>query len=319
MYTQVSQEEASDVNAIINSKYKVVEPIARGVWGIVMVVRNIFTNELFAMKKLYGDDEVLNESLRCAWAMKPIMTHPNILNTRELFLHRNTDLTRQSDVALCYIMRYYKNQDLKSLLQKTRDRGEFLSEKQIYRYMLQLSYALECLHNHGFVHRDLKPSHVMISDDFESLYLGGFGMSQPVDQIQEQQMTSSMFKYLSPEVVDSIERKVTPESEVWTLGCIFFEMITLQIDERNLYMDWKMKGCDSFQEEIKNEILSCGFSEQLYSIVGGMLQEKPERITLDVLVQQIRGTLNYPKQIVDTMCAVCLRARHEAVSSVDSQ
>lgn len=76
----------ADQHDIINEKYKIVERIGRGAFGMVYLVEDITTHIQFALKQIFADDATINASLRTSWLVRPLMHHPEILEVLDVFI-----------------------------------------------------------------------------------------------------------------------------------------------------------------------------------------------------------------------------------------
>jgi NIMA (never in mitosis gene a)-related kinase len=93
------------------------------------------------------------------------------------------------------------------------------------KWFVQLSLALTHIHSQKILHRDLKTSNLFLTGE-GSLMIGDFGISKVLESTQEFAKTSlgTPF-YLSPEVC--MGQRYDYKSDIWTLGCILYEMLTL--------------------------------------------------------------------------------------------
>jgi serine/threonine protein kinase len=93
------------------------------------------------------------------------------------------------------------------------------------RIASQVAQALDALHAHGIVHRDVKPSNVLLDERGDAV-LTDFGLARGADSTQltrEGQIVGSLH-YLAPELIDG--GAATPASDVYALGCLLFECLT---------------------------------------------------------------------------------------------
>jgi serine/threonine protein kinase len=125
-------------------------------------------------------------------------------------------------------MRYVRGPDLWEIVHKD---GRF-PEQRAMRLVGQLASALFDVHEHGLVHRDVKPQNVLVwnagSSD-EHCFLTDFGLAKALDE------TSGITKigalgtrgYMAPEVVNG--GHATPACDQYALACLLFELLTEEL------------------------------------------------------------------------------------------
>jgi serine/threonine protein kinase len=101
-----------------------------------------------------------------------------------------------------------------------------LSLPQIQSYMGQLLAAVSSMHSLGFVHRDLKPANVFVTRA-NVLKLGDFGLTKYIATDTVRPLTQEVVtpSYRAPELLLG-DQHYTQAVDVWSLACVFFEMIT---------------------------------------------------------------------------------------------
>ena len=110
-----------------------------------------------------------------------------------------------------------------SLKQRIRDGME---PKEIETVLRQLASALDYAGQHGFIHRDVKPDNVLFRADGSALLMD-FGIAaNPLrdNSVTQTQAIMGTPKYMSPEQHRS--QPLTPQSDLYSLGCVFYEMLT---------------------------------------------------------------------------------------------
>ena len=118
-------------------------------------------------------------------------------------------------------MRYVEGSDLKTLLREgPLDPGRAIA------ICSQVAAALDAAHARGLVHRDVKPSNVLL-DTQEHVYLADFGLSRRLaEQTPELEATLSLGTpaYVAPEQIEGAE--VDAQADVYSLGCLLHECLT---------------------------------------------------------------------------------------------
>jgi len=139
--------------------------------------------------------------------------HPNIVDIYDLGV---------SDDHAHIAMEYAAGGDLKERIQKG------IPEAEAIAYTKQIASAIAQLHSLGILHRDLKPGNIMVRAD-GSLALIDFGLAKRMRLKQEITDNGEIFGtpyYMSPEQghADDVDER----SDVYSLGVIFYEMLTGQ-------------------------------------------------------------------------------------------
>jgi eukaryotic-like serine/threonine-protein kinase len=93
-------------------------------------------------------------------------------------------------------------------------------------FMSQIAAALQHAHNHGVVHRDLKPTNLFFGEDGR-LVLGDFGIARDTHETEGTDPGKAVgtFAYMSPEQICA-EREITGKSDLYSLGCVAYEMLS---------------------------------------------------------------------------------------------
>ncbi len=108
--------------------------------------------------------------------------------------------------------------------------GKPLPVPEALRHFLQMCYALRAAHKAGVLHQNLKPDNVLF-DHMGNARLADFGMSRVIETDNPQKQMPQVFMgtggmgYLPPEQLTS-KKEFGPESDLYMLGLILFEMLT---------------------------------------------------------------------------------------------
>jgi len=145
--------------------------IGRGAFGEVRVVRRNDNDdkEVYAMKSMRKKDMIQKHQVAHIRAERDLLAAAD--NQWLVKLH----FSFQDDEYLYLVMEYCPGGDLMTILM----REDILSEPHTRFYMSELAMAIQCVHDLGFAHRDLKPDNVLI--DFEGhVQLSDFGLAKPI-------------------------------------------------------------------------------------------------------------------------------------------
>ena len=93
-------------------------------------------------------------------------------------------------------------------------------------YLEQVAGALQHAHNHGVIHRDLKPNNLFFASDGR-IVLGDFGVAHDVHDLDatDHGTTVGTYAYMSPEQI-AAEGALSGQSDLYSLGCVAYEMLT---------------------------------------------------------------------------------------------
>ena len=94
----------------------------------------------------------------------------------------------------------------------------------------QLCLGIKQIHDKNIIHRDLKPENILINKS-NKLKIGDFGLSKKFNSYKTYTLTpkeAGTTQYTAPEILDE-EGKYNKMSDIWSLGCIIYELFTLKM------------------------------------------------------------------------------------------
>ncbi|KAK3240989.1 hypothetical protein CYMTET_24353 [Cymbomonas tetramitiformis] len=144
--------------------------IGRGAFGEVRICREKDSGKICAMKKLRKTDMVRRGQVEHVRAERNLLAEVNSPCVVKLFY------SFQDDEYLYLIMEYLPGGDVMTLLM----RKDTLSEEETRFYIAQTVLAIESIHDHNYIHRDIKPDNLLL-DQHGHMKLSDFGLCKPVD------------------------------------------------------------------------------------------------------------------------------------------
>lgn len=130
----------------------------------------------------------------------------------------------EEDGFLLIAMDYCGGGDLHSLI--TKRNGILFPEDRILDWFVQLCLAVKYIHDRKILHRDIKSQNIFLTDDGK-VRLGDFGIAKILNSSSELAQTCiGTPYYLSPEMCEN--KPYNNKSDVWALGCVLYEMVTLR-------------------------------------------------------------------------------------------
>jgi serine/threonine protein kinase len=133
----------------------------------------------------------------------------------------------ESPECLYLVLDYKRGGSIKDLVKK---QGKGLSEKECKYYISQVLEGLAAIQEQGIIHRDLTPQNLFLDfsgkkgSKLPSVSIGDFGLSFYMDIYNPEKLRCGTPSYMAPEVIQST--KYSMKSDVYTLGCTLFFMIT---------------------------------------------------------------------------------------------
>ena len=214
----------------ISERYRPVEFIGSGAYGSVITAIDTGREEKreVAIKKLKNISDIfdLKRVLREILIMK-YAEHENIVPLYDVIFHYNTN---KEEKKICDV--YLVMEKLDGDLQKIIVSKQELSDEHYQFILFQILRALLYLHSANIIHRDFKPSNVLINEDC-TVKLCDFGMSRGLKETSEQnnaQLTEYVVTrfYRAPEIMLS-SHHYSKKIDVWSVGCTFAELISKKI------------------------------------------------------------------------------------------
>merc|ERR1719433_494503 len=232
-------------------KYKItdfdcVKTIGRGAFGEVRVVRKKEDNKVYALKMMRKKEMIAKKQVTHIRAERNLLAaadNPWLVKLLYSF---------QDDTWLYLVMEYCAGGDLMTILM----REDILTEEQTRFYMAELALAIQSVHELKFVHRDLKPDNVLISNQGH-IKLSDFGLAKGFESKEEQYINQYQAKasqytdvntskapirnkkfkrdrklmystvgtpdYIAPEVFS--QKGYQKEVDWWSLGVIMYECL----------------------------------------------------------------------------------------------
>ncbi|MEF8795183.1 MAG: protein kinase [Salinivenus sp.] len=200
-------------------RYVVREHLGGGGMGVVYRARDLELSREVALKflppRLAASEEAERRFVREAKAASRL-DHPNIGTIYEIGRADEGKAKGQRFIA----MAYYDGETLKEKL----DREGPLPVEEALRYAEKIAEALTRAHEAGIIHRDVKPSNVMVTGRGE-VKLVDFGLARVVGRSRLTQPGRRLgtAAYMSPEQAEGEE--VGPAADVWALGVLLYEML----------------------------------------------------------------------------------------------
>ena len=147
----------------------------------------------------------LKDHLGAAWALRPL------------------DLLHQRGQAIL-LLEPARGEPLDRLIGRPMEVGRFL------RLAVALSSALGQLHQRGLIHKDIKPTNILVDVATDQIKLTGFGIASPLPRERQApgppEVIAGTLAYMAPEQTGRMNRSVDSRSDLYSLGVTLYEMLT---------------------------------------------------------------------------------------------
>lgn len=200
---------------IIAGKYEVLEVIGRGGMGTVYKALQRNLDRIVAIKML-SEELAADPEFRARFQQEATiiarLNHPNIVAVHDIEPHNHT---------FCIIMEYLEGETLQARI----DRDVVLPEREALSIGAQVARALHYAHEHGIVHRDVKPDNIHISPQGVAKVMD-FGIARFLQSKLKTQTGISMGtpKFMSPEQVTG--KNVDGQTDLYSLGICLYMALT---------------------------------------------------------------------------------------------
>ncbi|MDH6199058.1 ABC-type amino acid transport substrate-binding protein/predicted Ser/Thr protein kinase [Mycobacterium frederiksbergense] len=196
--------------------YQLQKLIGRGGMGEVYQAYDADTDRIVALKVLpphLAQDATFQERFRRESHAAAGVSNPHVVP-----IHGYGEI----DGRLYLDMRLIEGRNLGAMLGKT---GKPLDPAFVVGMVEQVAEALDSAHQAGLIHRDVKPSNILIADN-DFVYLIDFGLARTAGEsgMTTAGSTLGTLAYMAPERFDG--GKVDPRSDVYALACVLYECLT---------------------------------------------------------------------------------------------
>ncbi len=195
-------------------RYRLLELLGRGGMGEVWRAFDTATERVVALKVLpanLANDPVFQERFRREARSAAALDEPHVVPIHDF---------GEIDGRLFVTMRLIKGRDLHSILRS----GPIAAERAV-RIIDQIASALHAAHQVNLVHRDVKPSNILVTDD-DFAYLIDFGIARAAGQsgLTSTSAVIGTWAYMAPERISTGQSDA--RADIYALACVFYECLT---------------------------------------------------------------------------------------------
>ncbi|KAJ5120200.1 hypothetical protein N7448_010869 [Penicillium atrosanguineum] len=213
----------------VRDRYHIVGFISSGTYGRVYkaIGKNGHKGE-FAIKKFKPDKEGesiqytgLSQSAIREMALCTELSHANVVQLEEIILE---------DKCIFMVFEYTEHDLLQIIHHHTQPQRHAIPAKMVRSILFQLLNGLLYLHTNWVLHRDLKPANILVTSS-GAIRIGDLGLARlfykPLNSLFTGDKVVVTIWYRAPELLLG-SRHYTPAVDMWAVGCIFAELLSLR-------------------------------------------------------------------------------------------
>uniref|UniRef100_A0A0D9VBY3 Mitogen-activated protein kinase n=1 Tax=Leersia perrieri TaxID=77586 RepID=A0A0D9VBY3_9ORYZ len=214
------------------SQYQIQEVVGKGSYGVVAAAVDTHTGERVAIKKINDVFGHVSDAIRILREIKllRLLRHTDIVEIKHIMLPPTRREFRD-----IYVVFELMESDLHQVIEANHD----LSPEHHRFFLYQLLCALKYIHSANVFHRDLKPKNILVNSD-SKLKICDFGLARVAFNDSPSTIFWTVYYtvvynlkdyvatrwYRAPELCGSFFSKYTPAIDIWSIGCIFAEILT---------------------------------------------------------------------------------------------
>ena len=258
---------------INNKEYNIIKELGKNGFGRVIQVSSNSDNKNYAVKVIPITEETKDQ-------FKNIQNEVDILsklNCNNIVKYYNSS---KDENNIHILMEYCPENNLRNFINEYIKNKTFIKENIIKNIIKQICLGLKEIHNKKIIHRDLKPENIFINENMD-IKIGGFGLSKQLKSYKEYELYNSKAgaeDYIAPEI--KFKGIYNEKSDMWSLGCIIYELFTLNIYYKDNFMDQVTK--------IDTE----KYNNKWQNLIDSLLLDYAKRIDINQVFKILEDKLN---------------------------
>ncbi|MCX6561832.1 MAG: protein kinase [Candidatus Aminicenantes bacterium] len=281
-------------------KYEIIRSLGSGGFGSVYLAKDVWLDIKVAIKVPHKQSLELYKLLKEP-RMQAALDHPNIVRLLA---------AEKVDKVFFFVMEYVRGRTLEKILQKEKT----LDVPAAIDTIRQVAAGVEHAHKNKIIHRDLRPSNIMVSEEGQ-VKITDFGTSAWLQNVPYATTRIGSPPYMAPE---QFLGKAGFAADIYSMGCILYEML---IGRPPIYDPDPFKILEKAQEgkitppRIKNMRVPRELDEIVMKCLAAKTEERYERPgELLRALAEIRGE-KHPKTEIDDILGR-IRARERSTGDL---
>jgi serine/threonine protein kinase/Tfp pilus assembly protein PilF len=264
--------------------YEILGELGRGGMGVIYLARQQSLNRPVALKMVLAGIHATAKArtrFRTEAVAVARLQHPNIVQIYEI---------GEFDGSPFLALEYVSGGNLADKVN-----GQAQPDRYAAELVEILAHAVHYMHHCGILHRDLKPTNVLLTAN-ETPKISDFGLAKLVDGEMRLTRTDTLVgtpNYMSPERASGITRSIGASADVYSLGTILYELLTGRAPFHGVTVLDTLEQVRS-QQPVPPRSLQPGIAPELETICLKCLEKKPRDryATAEALAGDLRSFLD---------------------------
>jgi serine/threonine protein kinase len=202
--------------------FNIIKKISSGSFGIVYLIK--YNNDYAALKRINLNDLNYDDYRRQLHELNILFFN------NSPYLLKGLDININNSQYLEIVTPYYEGGTLENYIMTHKSCNKQINSTIIKNLLLNLCMGIKYLHDNDIIHRDLKPANILLDNktDPKKAIIIDFGVSTILNNNKTDLAKTKIGTpyFMSPEQVE-INKKYNSKCDVWALGCILYELVTL--------------------------------------------------------------------------------------------
>ena len=245
-------------------RFEIISTISNTLQDSLKLVKKKEDGKLYTLKsvKIGENNEKEKELFFNELRILVPLTHKNIILYKEAFYDKETK-------TLNMVIEYVDGGDLSMKIKEAKQRRMFFKEKIIWQLFIQILEGINYLHKKFIIHRDLKTSNIYLTKKGR-VKIGGLNVGKNIENLGMAITQIGTPYFTAPEIWE--QKPYDYKCDIWSLGCILYELTTLQVPFLGLNMQELYQNIT----HLKYKPIPNIFSKELKEIINLILNKNPK-------------------------------------------
>ena len=207
--------------AFTSANYEILETLHYGDFDVSMLAQRVDDRTQVVLQEISLEGMTVKERQEAIKEFSDLLNlkhhHCYLIRFFHIFLRGSAKLVLESS--------YCNGETLSMIIAKRKRENSHFPEKLIRKWVFEIASAVNYCHNNGIIHKNIQPSNIVISSGYDTLKLGAIRSNAQLEQ--QRLMIDEEGLSMAPEVV-SATMPYTKKADVWALGALCFEAVTLR-------------------------------------------------------------------------------------------